>query len=177
MRVTSGRESAWIHARATTGLVVSATFLYRFAREILEVDVAGQDSWFAEVSFGTDTIVRHGNVWSGGNEGERWQIVRTTLFFSFSKVRQGCATFFFSVVSSPATLSCPDADAGIATMSVAVGVEPVRDCLYCRLWLFRLCLFESFPESSLSWPCDLVWSPCWFRTKKTCTCRHVCGDG
>lgn len=47
------------------------------------MDVAGQDSWFAEVSFGTDTIVRHGNVWSGGNEGERWQIVRTTLFFSF----------------------------------------------------------------------------------------------
>lgn len=94
------------------------------------MDVAGQNDWFAEVSFGTDTIVRHGNVWSGGNEGERWQIVRTTLFFSFSRARQGCATFFFSVVASPATLSCSDADAVSAILTRAVAVD-VAHCAVC----------------------------------------------
>lgn len=43
-----------------------------------------------------NTIVRHENVWNGGNEGERRQIVRTTLFFSFFKSKTRlCNIFLF----------------------------------------------------------------------------------
>lgn len=47
-------------------------------------------------------------------------------FSLFRGVRRGCATLFFSVVASPAILSCSDADADIVTMSVAGGGFGVR---------------------------------------------------
>lgn len=72
LRVTSGRESAWIHARATTGLVVSATFLYRFVGDGSTAGSLRSKSVCEVFLLRFVAIARHGNVFSGGNEGERW---------------------------------------------------------------------------------------------------------